>query len=83
MEFEMGTRGTWANLMRWLGGSQRRRVRRLPDFADHGTAFGLDLSLSAQMTTSAALNAKVASGLGALSVGATTVRTTEAARTGR
>jgi hypothetical protein len=42
----MTTRNTWANLIHWFGGPRRRRVARRQDFADHGTAFGLDLSLA-------------------------------------
>ncbi len=42
---------SWA---RWLDllkrPARRRPSRRVPDFADHGTAFGLDLSLSSPVT---------------------------------
>ncbi len=43
----------------WLGrlkpgARARQNARRVPDFADHGTAFGLDLSLSASAATASA-----------------------------
>jgi hypothetical protein len=40
----MKTMRTWAVWWRWLRRSPAR-PRRKPDFGDHGTAFGLDLSL--------------------------------------
>jgi hypothetical protein len=45
----MATQGTWANLMRWLGTPRQRRGNRKPDFGDHGTAFGLDLSMAPEV----------------------------------
>jgi hypothetical protein len=45
----MTTKGTWATLMRWLGTSRQRRGNRKPDFGDHGTAFGLDLSMAPEV----------------------------------
>jgi hypothetical protein len=42
----MTTNGTWANLMRWIGVAHRRQRAKTPDFADHGTAFGLELSMA-------------------------------------
>lgn len=43
----------------WLGrlkpgARARHNARRVPDFADHGTAFGLDLSLSASAVATSA-----------------------------
>jgi hypothetical protein len=52
----MTTRNAWANLIRWFGGPRRRRVARRQDFADHGTAFGLDLSLAPDVMATADLN---------------------------
>jgi hypothetical protein len=69
--------------MRWFGGSKRQRVRRAPDFADHGTAFGLDLSLTADMAATAALNAKLSSGIAALGAAAGSGNTAETAHPGR
>jgi len=40
----MKTMRTWAVWWRWLRRTPAR-PRRKPDFGDHGTAFGLDLSL--------------------------------------
>jgi hypothetical protein len=42
----MTTNGTWANLMRLIGVQRRRQRAKTPDFADHGTAFGLELSMA-------------------------------------
>jgi hypothetical protein len=42
----MAKQGTWANLIRWLGTPRRRRAYARADFGDHGTAFGLDLSMA-------------------------------------
>ncbi|MEY2688504.1 MAG: hypothetical protein RL375_2702 [Pseudomonadota bacterium] len=52
----MTTRNAWANLIRWFGQPGRRRVARRQDFADHGTAFGLDLSLAPDVMNSTDLN---------------------------
>ncbi len=49
----MTTRNAWANLIRWFGGPRRRSVARRQDFADHGTAFGLDLSLAPDVIANA------------------------------
>ncbi|BDI07152.1 hypothetical protein [Sphaerotilus microaerophilus] len=50
----------------WLGrlkpGARvRQNARRVPDFADYGTAFGLDLSLSASAAASALARGAAAS----------------------
>ncbi|MFM2068900.1 MAG: hypothetical protein RLZZ584_3809 [Pseudomonadota bacterium] len=42
----MTTKSTWAYLMRLISGPHRRQRTRTPDFADHGTAFGLELSMA-------------------------------------
>jgi hypothetical protein len=52
----MTTRSAWASLVRWFGGPRRRRVARIPDFADHGTAFGLELSLAPDVMPTPELN---------------------------
>lgn len=52
----MTARKTWTNWKNWLG-TYRRPVQRSHDFADYGTAFGLDMSLGAEtVTTSTATN---------------------------
>lgn len=46
----------WLRLFSWRGNAARRPHRRVAadDFADCGTAFGLDLSMSVQPATRAA-----------------------------
>lgn len=47
----MYARRKWANWFRWLTMRPRTTARRRSlDFADHGTAFGLDLSLTPPVT---------------------------------
>lgn len=52
----MTTSKAWANWKNWLG-TYRRPAHRGRDFADYGTAFGLDMSLSAATTAEAASTA--------------------------
>jgi hypothetical protein len=52
----MSSQGAWAKLIRWFGGPRRRRVARRQDFADHGTAFGLELSLAPDVMAATDLN---------------------------
>jgi hypothetical protein len=42
------TRSTWSSFFRWFDRSKQQRARRQPDFGDHGTAFGLELSMAPQ-----------------------------------
>lgn len=43
------TQHAWTRWMRWFS-RRRRAARHSHDFADYGTAFGLDMSLAAQPT---------------------------------
>lgn len=42
------TRSSWSSFFRWFDRSKQQRVKRQPDFGDHGTAFGLELSMAPQ-----------------------------------
>ena len=41
------TRRSWTTWLRWFHRSRRSR-RSTPDFADYGTAFGLDMSMATE-----------------------------------